>query len=154
MVKDPRLCMALMLTWGAFFLFMIYYFNNNKIDIKYGPYEGRTFLSIEIDSWGVWSFFAIIIMIDKFVNSISVDIIGSWLSNVVFDHKTEYLPYPTCICQTISSVYSFYFNLRYLITLQLLITQFDYSILRILADVIATYYSTSLHLKTKKYKND
>lgn len=143
-----------MILWGMIFTSILYFLSNDGISLSFGPSEDRYFLSIKIDNWSKWTFIGLLIMIDKIINSISVDIIGSWISHTLQDHKTKYLPYSKTICHLISNVYSLYFNLRYIITLKLYTSQVDYAILRSLSDVFATHYTTSIQIRNKKYKED
>lgn len=151
-INDPRICISLLMTWGIIFSGIIYSLGDGNLMFEYGPSEDRTFMSIKIDNWTVWSSIACLIMMDKFINSLAVDIIGSWISHTIYDHKNQVIPYTKTTCQIISCLYSFYFNLRYIITLKLIISQVDYGLLRVLSDVVATYYSTYLNIKNKKTK--
>jgi len=151
---DVRFFTLLLVIWGVIFTLILFSLTNEKINFIFGPSENRMFLSININTWQKWIIIALLVMIDKFINSLGVDIIGSWLSHTIADHKTTILPYSKNICYIISNVYSFYYNIRYIITLQLLISQIDFALLRVLSDVIATQYSTYLHIKEKKYKKE
>lgn len=144
----------LMLLWGCLFTLILYLLTDDGITLNFGPSEDRFFLSIQINTWYKWFFIGCLIMLDKIINSISVDIIGSWISHTLQDHKTYYLPYNKNTCHFISNVYSLYFNLRYILTLKLYTSQIDYAILRSLSDVFATHYTTSIQIKNKVYKKD
>ena len=152
--KNPKVCMSILLLWGLLFFLIIYSLSESSISISFGPEEGRKFLSITIDTWYKWALIATLIMIDKFIITLSVDILGPWMSNYITSHHNKKLPYPKWICLLLSDLYSLYFNLRYIVTLQLLITQTDYSILRIFVDLLATHISTKMHLKDKEYKKE
>lgn len=144
----------IMIFWGVLFTLILLYLSNESIIINFGPSDDRFFLSININTWTKWVFIGLLIMVDKIINSISVDIIGSWISHTLQDHKTKYLPYSKTVCHLISNIYSLYFNLRYIITLKLYTSQIDYAILRSLSDVVATHYTTHIQMKNKKYKED
>lgn len=153
-LKDPRVCTGVLVAWGMVFTGIFLSLSNEEMKFKYGPESGREFLSIQIDTWFKWTLIASLFMVDKFINSISADIIGSWISHTVMDHKTEHVPYSKSVCIAIADTYSAYFNLRFILTLQLLTTQFDFGILRVVADVVATHYSAYLHLKEKKVQSN
>lgn len=154
LIKNPFYMTITMILWGILFTLILYLLSNESLSFNFGPSDDRYFLSIKIDNWYKWSFISLLIMIDKFINSVCVDIIGSWISHTLHDHKTKFLPYNKNICYFISNVYSLYFNLRYIITLNLLISQVDYAILRAFSDVIATHYTTKIQINNKKYKKD
>lgn len=143
-----------MILWGITFTGILYFLSNEQINLNFGPSDDRFFLSIKIDNWLKWFFIGLLIMADKIINSISVDIIGSWISHTLQDHKTRILPYNRSTCHFISNVYSLYFNLRYIITLKLYTSQIDYAILRSFSDVVATHYTTSIQIRNKNYKED
>lgn len=149
-LNDPLKCTYIMLIWGFFFSSILYLTSDRNFNINFGPSEDRFFMSIHINNWFKWTLFAILIMIDKFINSISVDIIGNWINNNLHNENIIKLKYSKITSYFISDVYSFYFNIRYIITLKLLISQIDYAILRAFTDVIATHYTVFLHIKNKK----
>lgn len=154
LIKNPLQMTFLMLLWGMLFTLILYLLTEEGITLNFGPSEDRFFLSIQINTWSKWFFIGGLIMIDKIINSISVDIIGSWISHTLQDHKTHYLPYKKNICHFISNVYSLYFNLRYILTLKLYTSQIDYAILRSLSDVIATHYTISMQIMDKVHINN
>ena len=153
-LKDPRVCTGILVAWGGIFTGIFLSLSNDEMKFKYGPEPDREFLSIQIDTWLKWTLIATLFMVDKFINSISADIIGSWISNTVMDHKTKEVPYSKSVCIAIADTYSAYFNLRFILTLHLLTTQFDFGILRVVADIVATHYSAYLHLKGKSCESD
>lgn len=141
----------LLLAWGIFssYIFNSMITDHDKLQIYFGPYEGRTFMNINIDNWNNWTIIAVIVTIDKFINSYSSDIIGPWITNVINDSKTREIPYSKLICTLITTFYYLYFNLKYIIMLHLIINQFDFAMLRIAADTVATIVTTNIHLKGK-----
>ena len=150
-INDPLKCTYLMLIWGIIFSFILYVTSDNDVfSFNIGPSEDRYFMAIHINSWFKWVLFALLIMVDKFINSISVDIIGNYINNNLHNENVRYLLYNRFNTFFIADLYSFYFNIRYIITLKLLISQIDYAILRAFTDVIATHYSISLHIKNKR----
>ena len=154
-LNEPLKCTYLLSIWGLIFSFILYISSdNNNFRLNFGPSEERYFMAIHINTWFKWILFGLLIMLDKFINSISVDIIGTWINNNLHNESVTYLTYNRLKTFFIADFYSFYFNIRYIITLKLLISQIDYAILRALTDVIATHYTVFLHIKDKKMKKD
>lgn len=120
------------------------------MNFNIGPSEDRYFMSIHINNWYKWVLFALLIMMDKFINSVGVDIIGNWINNNLHNQNIRFLNYDKNICHLISNFYSFYFNIRYIMTLNLLISQIDYAILRVFSDVIATHYTVKINIANKE----
>jgi len=120
----------------------------------FGPHEDRTFLAIKLDNWLNWSVIASIITTDKFLNSYFSDIIGPWITNSIWDHKTTSLDYSDLQCQIIVCGYYLYFGLKYVFTIYLLINELDFALLRVAADLAATFMTTKMHLRKNIDKSE
>lgn len=149
-VKDPLICTYILFSWGIIFSFILYITSEKNMNFNIGPSEDRYFMSIHINNWYKWVLFALLIMMDKFINSVGVDIIGNWINNNLHNQNIRFLNYDKNICHLISNFYSFYFNIRYIMTLNLLISQIDYAILRVFSDVIATHYTVKINIANKE----
>lgn len=150
-MHNPLHCLAIVVSWGIIYTGLILWTNKDNIDLgfDFGPSPERKFLSVNVDNWYSWIIIAFFIMLDKFINSYCSDIINSWITNTIADHKCKKVDFSPLVCRLIVGVYYGYYGLRYIFVLHLIMSQTDYAILRVLADVIASDYTTKFRLKYK-----
>jgi hypothetical protein len=85
-------------------------------------------------------------MIDFFSDSLS-----PFFINTIQYHKTRYLPYSKSTCYIILQLWSTYCCLMSIFSIGLLMSQIDFLLIRLLADLIVNTFTTFKFLKNKEY---
>jgi hypothetical protein len=115
-----------------------------------GPNSDTMLLNIRVDTWRTWWGVAICTWVGTVIHEFIVDAISPWMQNSIQDHKAPEVPYGSrLMCQGIVLVFTFYSHLSMFAFLLLYTTQVDFLIIRLLADLFVTSYSTHLFLRGK-----
>ena len=125
--------------------------------LHFGPSENAEFMTIKIDTWSKWTIIAVFQFCNTFINIFVAESMFPWIQNTIQDHKNKYLPYSKSTCMWICQTYYFYGNIVSMFGLFAMFVQVDFLVIRTVADILVSYYTTSQFLKTKvhdpvKYK--
>lgn len=125
--------------------------------LHFGPSENAEFMTIKIDTWSKWSMIAVFQFFNTFINIFVAESMFPWIQNTIQDHKNKYLPYSKSTCMWICQTYYLYGNIVSMFGLFAMFIQVDFLVIRTVADILVSYYTTSQFLKTKvhdavKYK--
>jgi hypothetical protein len=74
--------------------------------------------------------------------------------NTLQDHKNKFLPYSKQCCWGISQMFCVYVHVMSVFSIFIFFSQVDFLIIRCLADVIVSGYSTYMFIKGKVYDRD
>jgi hypothetical protein len=85
------------------------------------------------------------------MNDFFSDALGPFFINTVQDHKTRYLPYSKTTCYVILQLWSTYCCLMSIFSIGLLMSQIDFLLIRLLADLIVNTFTTFKFLKNKEH---
>ena len=85
------------------------------------------------------------------MNDFFSDSLGPFFINTIQDHKTKYLPYSKTTCYVILQLWSTYCCLMSIFSIGLLMSQIDFLLIRLLADLIVNSFTTFKFLKNKEY---
>ena len=77
------------------------------------------------------------------------DAIVPWLQNTVQDHKTKYLPYRKITCYMISQLWSVYCSVMSIFGVALIMSQIDFLMIRLLADLSTNTFTTFKFMRHK-----
>jgi dTDP-4-dehydrorhamnose 3,5-epimerase len=77
------------------------------------------------------------------------DSVGPWITNTIQDHKNEYLPYSKFTCMCIVQAFSMYTIIMGTIHLFVALSQIDFMMMRMSADLLVNYYTTSRFMQFK-----
>ena len=116
-----------------------------------GPSPHTVFMTVRIDTWDRWSLVAWFTFVNTCVNDFFSDSISPWLFNTVVDHKSRYLNYPKVVCLLISQVWSVYCAAMSVLALMVALSQIDFVLIRLLADLVVNTYTNLKFMQGKRY---
>ena len=117
--------------------------------MTFGPSPGTVFMGVTLDTWYKWNIVAGFTLVNTLINDFMSDALSPWILNTITDHKTKYIPYSKAVCLAITQCWAVYCNLMGVFGLFLAMTQIDFVMIRMAADVTVNMYTT---LKFMRYK--
>jgi hypothetical protein len=116
-------------------------------------------MGVTLDTWYKWYMVAAFTFINTSINDFMSDAISPWILNTITDHKAKYLPYPKMTCLAISQLWSIYCNIMGVFGLFLAMTQVDFVLIRMIADLTVNVYTNLKFMRNKvtcpeRYRSD
>jgi hypothetical protein len=157
---DKRMAVALLMVW---LIIVVTVFKDiGLLDTKFmtlGPSPNTIFMGMTLDTWYKWNLVAAFTFINTSINDFMSDAISPWILNTISDHKAKYLPYSKATCLFITQMWSIYCNIMSVFGLFLAMTQVDFVIIRMSADLTVNVYTTLKFMRNKvtsseRYKQD
>lgn len=151
--NDRRMVTLLILMWtllscGIFAYIMI---EDNSRFLNMGPSDKTELFGVKLNSWFIWWCVAIYTFVSTAIAAFASDSVMPWITNTIQDHKTKYIPYSNLTCWIIIQVFTFYVVTQSVIGLFVALTQVDFMLIRLGADVIVNHFTTQYFLKDKIY---
>jgi len=149
---DKRVAVCVLMAWLA--LVMILFNDIGLLQttfMAFGPSPTAKFMGAVLDTWYKWGMVAVFTLINTSVNDFMSDAISPWLLNTITDHKSKFIPYPKYICLGISQLWSIYCNLMSVFGMFLAMTQIDFVLIRMLADLTVNTYTNLKFMRFKEY---
>ena len=106
-----------------------------------------------LDTWYKWGMVAGFTLVNTSVNDFMSDAISPWILNTITDHKNKFIPYPKYVCLGISQLWSVYCNLMSVFGMFLAMTQMDFVLIRMLADLTVNTYTNLKFMRFKEYSS-
>jgi hypothetical protein len=148
---DKRIAIGLMMCWLVIVLVGFSSIGLLHSDfIRIGPSETTKIMSLTIRSWSDWFMVACASFLSSIVNDFFSDSLGPWFLNTVQDQKTRYLPYSKLTCYIILQLYSIYCAFMSVFSVGLLMSQVDFLLIRLSADLLVNSYTTFKFLRGKE----
>jgi len=119
--------------------------------MSFGPSAQTIFMGMTINTWYKWGLVAAFTFINTSVNDFMSDAISPWILNTITDHKTHYIPYPKWVCLTITQFWSIYCNIMSVFSIFLAMSQLDFVLIRMSADMLVNAYTTTKFMRNKTY---
>lgn len=149
---DKRLIVAVLMLWLAIVCAGFYHIGAlNTSYMTFGPSATTVFMNVTLDTWYKWSLVAIFTVINTAINDFSGDSLGPWMINVITDIKTRYIPYSKVTCVTITQMYTIYGVLMSIFTIHLILSQVDFVFIRLLTDIIVSFWTQLRYLRNKEF---
>lgn len=125
--------------------------------MRLGPNSTTSFMGITLDTWGKYNWVAVFTFFNTCMNDFMSDAISPWLLNCICDFKTRYLPYSKVTCLLISQIWSVYCNVMGVFGMMISLTQIDFVLIRMAADLTVNTYTNIKFMRNKvhdmvKYK--
>lgn len=125
--------------------------------LHFGPSTETELFGVKLDTWWEWWAVAIYTFMSTAIAAFATDSVVPWITNTVQDHKNRYLPYGKFTCWIIIQVFTFYAVTQSVIGLFVALTQVDFMLIRLLADMLVNHFTTFWFLRHKsvdtvKYK--
>ena len=155
MFDDKRLAVCVLMMWLV--IVMTLFKDIGLLDtsfMSFGPSPTTKFMGVVLDTWYKWNMVAGFTLVNTSVNDFMSDAISPWLLNTITDHKSKYIPYPRYVCLLISQLWSIYCNLMSVFGMFLAMTQIDFVLIRMLADLTVNTYTNLKFMRFKEYSPD
>jgi len=148
---DKRIITAFILVWTVVssVVFCAIMLEDNSPFLNFGPSSRTVLFGVKLNTWGVWWCVAIYTCVSTAVAAYASDSIVPWITNTVQDHKTRYIPYHKWTCWAIIQIFTCYAVIMSVIGLFVALSQVDFMVIRLLADLIVNHYTTFFFLKGK-----
>lgn len=147
---DKRLAIGLLMTWmiGVILALQSLDLMHSEF-MTFGPSSHTKFMTLSIDTWHKWGLLVTATFANTCMTDFMSDAIVPWLQNTVQDHKTKYLPYKKFTCYTISQLWGVYCGIMSIFAINLLTSQIDFLLIRMLADLITNTFTTYKFMRHK-----
>jgi hypothetical protein len=122
--------------------------------MQFGPSPTAKFMGVILDTWYKWGMVAVFTLCNTAMNDFMSDAISPWIINTITDHKTRFIPYPKIICLGIAQMWAIYCNLMSVFGMFLAMTQIDFVLIRMLADLSVNTYTNMKFMRGKEYSPD
>jgi hypothetical protein len=149
---DKRLAVAVLMGWLT--VVMTVFKDIGLLDtsfMSFGPSPTAKFMGVVLDTWYKWGMVAGFTLVNTSVNDFMSDAISPWIINTITDHKSKFIPYPKYICLGISQMWAIYCNLMSVFGMFLAMTQMDFVLIRMLADLTVNTYTNLKFMRFKEY---
>ena len=149
---DKRLLCFALFMWtvlsSAVFTYIM--LADNSTFLLFGPNNVNKLLGVPLDNWFKWWVTAIYTFISTAIAAFAGDSLLPFINNTIQDHKTQYIPYSKSTCLCIIQVFTVYAVIMSVIGMFVALTQIDFMLIRIVADVLVNHYTTFWFLRGKK----
>jgi hypothetical protein len=146
-----RLCAGLMLwTFASSSVFCFIMIQDGSTFLTVGPNPHNELLGVKMDTWFKWWVTAIYTFVSTAIAAFSSDALCPFFSNVIEDHKTKYIPYSKFNCLMMVQCFTIYGVIMSVIGMFVALTQVDFMIIRITADLVVNAHTTYYFLRGKE----
>lgn len=116
-----------------------------------GPSESTVFMGVKLNTWYKWGLVAAFTFINTSVNDFVSDALSPWILNTITDHKTRFIPYSKVVCLVITQTWSVYCNIMSVFGIFLAMSQIDFVLIRMVADLMVNAYTTTKFMRNKTF---
>lgn len=116
-----------------------------------GPSDETSFMGVTLNTWYKWSLVACFTFVNTSINDFMSDAISPWILNTITDHKAKYIPYSKCVCLVITQLWSLYCNIMSVFSIFLAMSQIDFVLIRMIADLTVNAYTTTKFIRHKTF---
>lgn len=117
--------------------------------LNFGPSQHTKLFGAKLDTWLEWWAVAIYTFTSTAIAAFATDRVVPWITNTVQDHKTRFLPFTKITCWVIIQVFTFYAVTQSVIGLFVALTQVDFMLIRLFADMLVNHFTTFWFLRHK-----
>ena len=149
---DKRLLTLALFIWTCVssLVFTYIMLKDNSNFLLFGPNKHNKLLGVPLDDWFKWWITAIYTFVSTAIAAFAGDSLLPFINNTIQDHKTEYIPYSKFTCLCIIQIFTVYAVIMSVIGMFVALTQVDFMLIRILADILVNHYTTFWFLRGKK----
>ena len=152
---DKRLAVTVLMVWLT--VVMTIFKDIGLLDtsfMHFGPSSTAKFMGVVLDTWYKWGMVATFTLCNTAMNDFMSDAISPWIINTITDHKTKYIPYPKLVCLGIAQLWAIYCNLMSVFGMFLAMTQIDFVLIRMMADLSVNTYTNLKFMRGKDFSSD
>lgn len=147
---DKRACAAVLMLWTVSVCGLLQTLDLLHSDfMTWGPSVHTRFMTVSIDTWDKWWLLSVATFSNACITEFMTDAIVPWLQNTIQDHKTQFLPYRKATCFFISQAWCFHCNVMALFSVALIMTQIDFLMVRMAADLLVSSFTTFKFMRNK-----
>ena len=149
---DKRVLAVLIAGWTCAIcvIFICIMIDDESPFLSFGPNEKTVLFGFKLDTWTKWACVAMYTFVSTCIADFTSDSVGPWITNTIQDHKNMYLPYSKWTCVCIVQTFSMYAIIMGTIHLFVALSQIDFMLMRMFADLLVNYYTTKRFMQFKQ----
>jgi hypothetical protein len=149
---DKRVLSLLIFGWTTVvsIIFICIMVDDRSPFLAFGPNDRTVLFGFKLNTWTKWSCVAMYTFMSTCIADFTSDSVGPWITNTIQDHKNQYLPYSKVTCLCIVQAFSMYAIIMGTIHLFVALSQIDFMMIRMAADLLVNYYTTSRFIEFKQ----
>ena len=148
---DKRIAIACLMTWLVVVLLAFNSIGLFHSDFtRLGPSPTTKIMTLTIDTWDRWFMVAMASFTSTCFNDFFSDSLTPFFLNTIQDQKTKYLPYSKITCYIIIQMWSIYCGLMSIFSVGLLMSQVDFLLIRLAADLMVNSFTSFKFLHGKE----
>jgi hypothetical protein len=149
---DKRVLAVLIAGWTCAIcvIFICIMIDDESPFLSFGPNEKTVLFGFKLDTWTKWVCVALYTFVSTCIADFTSDSVGPWITNTIQDHKNMYLPYSKWTCVCIVQTFSMYAIIMGTIHLFVALSQIDFMLMRMFADLLVNYYTTKRFMQFKQ----
>lgn len=149
---DKRIVTVVLVCW--LLAVLVVFKDIGLLDSKFmtlGPSNNTIFMGMVLNTWYRWGMVASFTFINTSINDFMSDALSPWILNTITDHKTRYIPYSKLVCLCITQIWSIYCNIMSVFSIFLAMSQIDFVLIRMVADLLVNAYTTTKFMRDKTF---
>ena len=149
---DKRVLAMLIACWtfAICIIFVCIMVDDESPFLSFGPNPQTVLFGFKLDTWTKWGCVAMYTFVSTCIADFTSDSVGPWITNTIQDHKNMYLPYQKWTCVCIVQTFSMYAIIMGTIHLFVALSQIDFMLMRMSADLLVNYYTTQRFMQFKQ----
>lgn len=149
---DKRVLAMLIAGWTTTIciIFICIMVDDESPFLSFGPNPRTVLFGFKLDTWTKWGCVALYTFVSTCIADFTSDSVGPWITNTIQDHKNMYLPYQKWTCVCIVQTFSMYAIIMGTIHLFVALSQIDFMLMRMFADLLVNYYTTRRFMQFKQ----
>jgi hypothetical protein len=149
---DKRVLAILIAAWTTTIcvIFICIMVDDESPFLSFGPNSQTVLFGFKLDTWTKWGCVALYTFVSTCIADFTSDSVGPWITNTIQDHKNMYLPYQKWTCVCIVQTFSMYAIIMGTIHLFVALSQIDFMLMRMFADLLVNYYTTRRFMQFKQ----
>lgn len=138
-----------MWTLASSLVFLAIMIVDNSPFLSMGPNSRTVLMGVKLDTWFKWWSVALYTFVSTCIAAFAGDAVIPWITNTIQDHKTLYIPYSKFTCLCIIQTFTIYAVIMSVIGMFVALTQVDFMLIRIVADLVVNHFTTYWFLRNK-----
>jgi hypothetical protein len=153
---DKRVLCVCIATWTlcVTVIFVCIMIDDNSPFLSFGPNERTVLFGFKVDTWTKWGCIALYTFVATCIADFTSDAVGPFVTNTIQDHKNLYLPYSKTTCVMIVQVFAVYAIIMNTIGLFVALSQVDFMMIRMAADLMVNYYTCHRFMRYKSVNEE
>lgn len=153
---DKRVLCICIATWTlcVTVIFVCIMIDDNSPFLSFGPNDRTVLFGVKVDTWTKWGCIALYTFVATCIADFTSDAVGPFVTNTIQDHKNLYLPYSKTTCVMIVQVFAVYAIIMNTIGLFVALSQVDFMMIRMSADLMVNYYTCYRFMRYKSVNEE